>query len=79
MMTDYTPIDCGRYSEYEVAIMHRQRLRVSWREPEGESHVEVLLPKDLCTRDGEEFLIAQGAGGQRLELRLDYIQRAEAL
>lgn len=77
-MTDYTPIDCGLHSEYEVAILHRQKLRMSWRSEQGDQ-VQVLLPRDLQTRDGEEFLIAEAADGEVLRLRLDRITHAEPL
>lgn len=76
-MTDYTPIDCGVYSRYELAILHRRRLRVSWREPGGQSHIEVLQPRDLRTREHEEFLIAETREGELLELRLDYIVQTD--
>ena len=76
-MTDYTPIDCGKYSEYELAIMHAQQLRISWREPDGQLHVAVITPTDLVTRDHEEFLLADDASGGSLELRLDYIIKTE--
>jgi Rho-binding antiterminator len=79
MMTDYTPIDCGLYSEYELAILHRKRLRILWQEPNGKAHLELLEPKDLKTRNHEEFLIAENMKGQRLELRLDHIRKAEAV
>ncbi len=77
-MTDYTPIDCGLHSEYEVAILHRRKLRMSWRSEQGDQ-VQVLLPKDLQTRNGEEFLIAEAADGELLRLRLDRITHAEPL
>ncbi|MBZ0071845.1 MAG: hypothetical protein WCY26_05550 [Thiohalobacteraceae bacterium] len=76
-MSDYVPIDCGLYSEYELAIMHRQRLRIRWRDAQGMTHLETLLPRDLQTRSGEEFLIATTAARETLEIRLDRI--AEAL
>ena len=46
---DYTPISCASYSELELAIMHKQWLRVAWKE-HGADHVESLLPLDLETR-----------------------------
>ena len=78
-MTDYHPIDCALYSRYEVAIMHRERLRVCWRDPDGFTHLEILQPKDLQTRSGAEYLIAMGADSRRLELRLDHIREATPL
>ena len=28
----YSPIACARYSEYEIAILHRQKLHLRWHE-----------------------------------------------
>jgi Rho-binding antiterminator len=71
--TDYTPIDCGSYSEYELAIMHGNRLRLSWRDAEGFPRIGVLVPVDLRTRQGEEFLVATDHFGDEREIRLDRI------
>lgn len=76
-MSDYTPIDCALYSEYELAIMRRWKLRIVWKDESGLSHVEMLLPRDLQTRQGEEFLIAETAAGERLQIRLDQITEAQ--
>ncbi len=78
-MTDYVPIDCGLHSQYELAIMHRQRLRISWRDAQGGTHVELLEPRDLLTRAGAEYLLADTPDGRRLELRLDHIQHTDPL
>jgi Rho-binding antiterminator len=77
-MTDYRPINCAQYSEYELAIMHRERLRISWQEPGGQPRIDVVTPIDLVTRNHEEFLVIRGGEGQRLHLRLDYIRKSEA-
>ncbi len=79
MMSDYTPIDCGVYSEYELAIMRKWQLRIGWRDTQGLSHIEVLLPRDLQTRHGEEFLLAETLSGEQLEIRLDQITEARRL
>lgn len=76
-MTDYTPIDCDRYSEYELAILRKWRLRLGWRDGAGLTHVETVLPTDLQTRHGEEFLIAETSAGERVEIRLDLITEAK--
>lgn len=73
MMTDYKPIDCGLYSEYEVAILHRSRLRLSWRDGDETVHIEVITPNDLRTCRGEEFLVVTGQDGSQQEIRLDRI------
>jgi Rho-binding antiterminator len=75
-MTDYTPIDCDLYSRFELVILHRHTVRVSWREGQ-QAHVETLLPMDLATRQHEEFLIAEAPDGRRLEIRLDRILKMD--
>lgn len=78
MSDDYRPIDCGLYSEYELAIMHRQHLRVHWRDDEGRDHLAVLLPLDLRTEPSkEEFLLARDIDGHAVKLRLDRILKME--
>ncbi len=72
----YAPIACARYSEYEVAILHRQKLHLRWRE-DNVFHDQVVLPLDLKTQNHEEFLICRAASGETLTIRLDRIQRME--
>ena len=79
MMSDYTPIDCALYSEYELAIMRKWKLRIGWRDTQGMTHVETVLPRDLQTRHGEEFLIMETRDGRCLEIRLDQINEAKRL
>ena len=78
-MTDYTPIECSLHSEYELAILRAKHLRISWLQPDGQLRVEVLKPRDLQTRNHEEYLIAEQRDGQQRELRLDYIRKIESL
>ncbi|CAN5179234.1 hypothetical protein BH24PSE2_BH24PSE2_09430 [soil metagenome] len=75
-MSDYESIDCSTYSEYELAIIRGARLRLRWRDESNIDHFEIVRPVDLETRRGEEFLIAETAGGPRLRVRLDRIQQA---
>ena len=71
---DYTPIACGLFSEYEVAIMHGEILRLHWRDASGMDHIDRVLPLDLQTREHCEYLMAEDcADGSRLEIRLDRI------
>lgn len=70
---DYTPIPCGLYSEYEVAILHRTPLHLSWRDEHGAEHNERLIATDLQTRNHCEYLIAENHEGKPRELRLDQI------
>ena len=75
-MSDYKPVDCAFYSRFELAILRRQRLLVSWHDTDGVSHLETLVPRDLKTREGAEYLLAETLAGGRLRLRLDRIQSA---
>ncbi|HEY1773534.1 MAG TPA: transcriptional antiterminator, Rof [Gammaproteobacteria bacterium] len=72
-MSDYQPIACGLYSQYELAVMHRTPLTMCWQGVDGLSHLETLLPQDLETCKGEEFLVLLNAAGERLRVRLDRI------
>lgn len=73
-MSDYRPIPCALYSQYEVAVLHRTPLRLRWRDSSGVVHLEVLTPEDLETRNGEEFLVARTASGEQRRLRLDQLR-----
>ena len=78
-MSDYQPISCTRYDQFEIAIMRGQCLRITWHDEQAMVHVEVVTPCDLQTRAGEEYLLADTLSGQRIELRLDKIVRAEVM
>lgn len=72
-MSGYRPIPCGDHSLLELAAMRRQRLRIHWRDDNGQSHEQALLPIDLVVKDGAEYLLARDAGGTEQRIRLDRI------
>lgn len=72
-MTDYQPIACDLHSRYELAVMHRMRLTLCWRDSDGLAHLQTLLPEDLETRLGEEFLVLRNVAGEQFRVRLDRI------
>lgn len=74
-MTDYRPVACETYAELELAILYRKALRIGWRGCDGARHMAALRPRNLVTRNHEEYLIAEDTGGDRLEIRLDRIIR----
>jgi Rho-binding antiterminator len=78
-MSDYKPVSCELYAQFEHWIVRRQRLRVAWLEDTRRAHVESLQPLDLRTREHAEYLVARRSGGGRVELRLDHIVRAQPL
>ncbi|MEE8119645.1 MAG: transcriptional antiterminator, Rof [Gammaproteobacteria bacterium] len=75
-MSDYTPIECELYERFELAIMRGERLLLCWRDPDGLSHLEPIMPRDLRTEKGKEFLLAERDGGLTCQLRLDAILTA---
>jgi Rho-binding antiterminator len=72
-MTDYRPVDCALHSAYELAILQRRRIRLDWLDGTAERRSETVLPVDLVTRRGEEFLVVRQADGCRADIRLDRI------
>jgi transcriptional antiterminator Rof (Rho-off) len=78
-MSDYRAISCEQHSEYELLIMRRQRLQISGRSERGEERELAVLPLDLISRAGEEFLLVETEAGERLEFRLDRIIEARPL
>ena len=73
MVDQYKPIACALHDEYEIAIMHGRKLRITWLDESGDSHESRVLPIDTRVENGEEFLIAEEEGGERLTIRLDRI------
>ncbi len=78
-MSDYQPIPCEIYDRYERAILHRDRLRLSWRDDTGQAHLETVVPEDLQTCAGEEFLLGHTLDGAPRRVRLDRILEAVPL
>lgn len=76
-MTDYIPIPCGQYDRYEVAVMHRRRLRLTWYTDNIVSR-RIVEPIDLQTRNGEELLICR-KGDETSSIRLDHIRKVDTL
>ncbi|HEX7043080.1 MAG TPA: hypothetical protein VF203_00565 [Burkholderiales bacterium] len=72
----YRPIACELYSEYELAIIRRRRLNLRWRDG-NVCYALPVLPLDLETRAGEEFLHCLLPSGRRAQVRLDRIEHME--
>lgn len=72
--SSYRPISCDVYSALELAILHRQSLRVIWHEA-NVSFTRTLLPVDLETEAGQEFLHYRFPTGEVGRIRLDHIDR----
>ena len=72
----YVPISCEDHSEYELAIMRRDSLNVTWQNEQGESRDETLKPYDLLTEQKVEYLLAKDLNGEPKKIRLDKIIEA---
>ncbi|OZA27308.1 MAG: transcriptional antiterminator, Rof [Hydrogenophilales bacterium 17-64-11] len=65
-MSGYRPIACADHERLEFAALTRQ-----WLELRVDGARQRLLPLDVYTRDGAEWLDAQTESGEMLTLRLD--------
>ncbi len=70
---DYTPISCAVHSEYELAILHKQQLHLTWLDADNQQQTAYVIPVDIRTREHQEFLVADLPDKTRLEIRLDRI------
>jgi len=74
----YRPIPCETHSEYELAILHRTRLAMRWRDAAGLEHHARVLPLDTeATADKKEYLLVEHEDGARERVRLDRIISAD--
>ena len=70
----YQPISCDLHSQYELAIMHKNKLCLTWRK-EGEVVTEMdIIPVDVQTKNKAEYLVAKiSEQNDLIFIRLDYI------
>jgi len=78
-MNDYRPIPCAVHEGYQLAVMRRQRLRVQGRDAEGGALTLLGMAVDVFARQGEEFLVLEGAPGEQVTIRLDRIESVEVV
>lgn len=72
-MSDYRAIACSDHERLEFAALTRQWLDVTV-EAGDRAGRQRLLPLDVYTRDGAEWLLAETEGGEKLTLRLDRLR-----
>lgn len=72
-MSEYRAIACSDHERLELAALKRQwlDLTVTTGERTGSQR---LLPLDVYTRDGAEWLLAESQSGEKLTLRLDWLR-----
>lgn len=76
--TDYKPISCANYDQYEIAILHNSKMHLTWQ-ANNVIYNQVVTPLNLRTRHGEEHLILRLASGEVTSVRLDHIHRTKTL
>jgi Rho-binding antiterminator len=72
-VSDYRPIACSDHERLEFAALKRQWLEVNVTSGERAGR-QRLLPLDVYTREGAEWLLAENESGEELTLRLDSLQ-----
>lgn len=74
---EYTPISCEFYSLLEVAILHKEGMRVIWHDENEVTRIETLLLLDLKTEDHAEYLHARTQSGELIKIRLDKLHEVK--
>lgn len=69
MAEDYQPIACAQHERLEFSV-----LRKIWLDLAYAGKHERVLPLDVTTRDGAEWLKFRQANGSENEIRLDRIE-----
>jgi len=72
----YTPIACGLHENYQFAVMRRAQLDLAWRTEAGLMQRARVLPLDVFTKTGAEYLRARIRSGEETLIRLDRILSA---
>lgn len=70
----YQPISCELHSEYELAIMHKSKLCLTWHK-DGKIITETnVIPVDVKTKNKAEYLVVKTSEQNEIfSIRLDYI------
>lgn len=77
MSSDYLPIACAVHERLEFAVLRRQHLQLAWLGEDGRTQFrERILPLDVETRNGAEWLTIKQSNGESEVLRLDRIVAA---
>jgi Rho-binding antiterminator len=75
---EYAPVACAFHESLEFAVLRRIRLHLVYRGQDGVQEVQVM-PTDVATRDGAEWLSYRLDTGDIGVVRLDRIVSAEPL
>jgi transcriptional antiterminator Rof (Rho-off) len=70
----YRPIACSLHDRLEAACLHRRPIVITWRDADGRDHSATVIPRDVLSRAGAEYLVTDH-DGEHLEIRLDRLLR----
>lgn len=76
MEQEYLPISCMQHERLEFSVLRRIPLLLKYR-VEGDNRVEKVMPLDVATRNGAEWLKFRREDGNVEEIRLDRILSVE--
>lgn len=73
-MHEYLPIPCAQHERLEFSVLRRIPLLMEYQS-DGGSVCLTVMPLDVTTRDGAEWLkfMTRGSGNEIREIRLDAI------
>lgn len=74
----YQPISCELHSQYELAIMHKNKLSLTLRTDNSNSSNKIVTPTNIETKDKAEYLIIAD-GNKNSRIRLDHILKMRIL
>ena len=77
-MSGYLPIPCVEHERLEYAVLKRQHLRLRFLDAAGARRELLVLPIDVATRDGAEWLSYRDEAGGEGVLRLDRLLSFDA-
>ena len=72
MEQDYQPIACAQHDRLEFSVLRRIPLMLKYR-LDSQSRAENVMPLDVATRGGAEWLKFRREDGSVEEVRLDQI------
>ncbi|NNG14011.1 MAG: transcriptional antiterminator, Rof [Gammaproteobacteria bacterium] len=75
----YIPVSCERHSEYELAIMHKQTLVITWNDEQDKTRHQQLMPYNIVTEQKAEYLLVKNIHGENKKIRLDKIIEAHPI
>ena len=70
----YIPVSCDIHSQFELLIMHNSSIQLDWQDENDKIFSEIVKPKDVQTKSGEEFLLVLNKHNETLKIRLDRIR-----